>query len=108
MYFAVWATDREGTQAARLAVREAHRARLRDPGAHQVSVIAGGPTLRESDAAMNGSLLVIEADDIDAVRRFVSEDPYQVAGVYESVEIRPWQWGLGRPPEVEPGPGQVR
>jgi uncharacterized protein YciI len=97
MYFAVWATDREGTQAARLAVREAHRARLRAPGAHPVTVVAGGPTLSESEGAMNGSLLVIEADDIEAVRRFVAEDPYELAGIYARVEIRPWQWGLGVP-----------
>jgi uncharacterized protein YciI len=98
MYFAVWTTDRPGTLDARLQVRDAHRARLREPGAHAVKVVAGGPTLNERDASMNGSLLVIEADGIDAVRRFMSEDPYELAGVYASVEVRPWQWGLGRPP----------
>lgn len=97
MYFVVWATDRDGTQAERLAAREAHRARLRAPGVHPVVVVAGGPTLSEADGAMNGSLLVIEADDIDAVRRFVADDPYQLAGVYARVEIRPWHWGLGAP-----------
>jgi hypothetical protein len=97
MYFAVWATDRDGTKQARLAVREVHRARLREPGVHRVSVVAGGPTLSEPNGAMNGSLLVIEADDIEAVRRFVAEDPYELAGVYASVVIRPWQWGLGAP-----------
>jgi uncharacterized protein len=97
MYFAVWATDREGTQDKRLAVREAHRARLRDPGVHRVKVVVGGPTLSEADESMNGSLLVIEADDIDAVRRFVREDPYHLEGVYAAVEIRPWHWGLGAP-----------
>ena len=97
MYYAVWATDQPGTLAARLQARDAHRARLREPGVHPVKVVAGGPTLSESDASMNGSLLVIEAESIDAVRRFVAEDPYQLAGVYASVEVRPWQWGLGQP-----------
>jgi uncharacterized protein YciI len=97
MYFAVWATDRAGTQQKRLAVRDAHRARLREPGAHRVKVVLGGPTSSESSDAMNGSLLVIEADDIESVRRFVAEDPYELAGVYASVEIRPWNWGLGQP-----------
>ena len=101
MYFAVWATDREGTREARLAVREAHRVRLRAPGAHAVTVVAGGPTLSEADGAMNGTLLVVDADDIEAVRRFVAEDPYELAGVYARVEIRPWQWGLGVPARPE-------
>ena len=95
MFYAVWATDHPGMLATRLRVRDAHRARLRNPGEHPVKVVAGGPTLDETDAAMNGSLLVIEAESIEAVRRFVAEDPYAVEGVYARVEVRPWQWGLG-------------
>jgi uncharacterized protein YciI len=97
MYYAVWATDRPGTLATRLRVRDAHRARLREPGAHPVEVVAGGPTLDDADASMNGSLLVVRADSIEAVRRFVAEDPYQLEGVYAQVDVRAWQWGLGRP-----------
>ncbi|MEP6875860.1 MAG: YciI family protein [Burkholderiales bacterium] len=97
MYYAVWATDQPDTLAARLQARDAHRARLREPGVHPVKVVAGGPTLSETDASMNGSLLVIEAESIDAVRCYVAEDPYQLAGVYAHVEVRLWHWGLGQP-----------
>jgi uncharacterized protein YciI len=100
MYFAVWATDHEGKLEARMSTRDAHRARLANPGAHRVKVVLGGPTLSGPDASMNGSLLVIEADDIDTVRRFVAEDPYELAGVYARVEIRPWHWGTGRPTDA--------
>ena len=48
---------------------------------------------------MNGTLLVLQAEDIDAVRRFVADDPYVHEGVYKSVEVRPWAWGLGTPKE---------
>jgi uncharacterized protein len=97
MYYAVWATDRPGMLTTREQVRDAHRARLREPGAHAVTVIAGGPTLSETEGTMNGSLLVVEADSIDAVRRFMADDPYAIAQVYAQIEIRPWQWGLGAP-----------
>ena len=97
MYYAVWATDAPGMQAERQRVREAHRARLRAPGPHAVKVVAGGATLAEADGTMNGTLLIVEADTIDAVRRFVDADPYRLAGVYARVEVRPWQWGLGQP-----------
>jgi uncharacterized protein YciI len=100
MHYAVWATDRPGMLATRVRVREAHRARLRDPGAHPVTVVAGGPTLDDAHAAMNGSLLVVEAESVEAVRRFMAEDPYQLEGVYAQVEVRAWQWGLGRPPDT--------
>jgi uncharacterized protein YciI len=99
MYFAVWASDKPGMLTERQRVRDAHRARLRDPGAHALRVRLGGPTLDDA-GAMNGTLLVIEAADIDAVRRFMADDPYVAAGVYATVEIRPWAWGLGQPQEA--------
>jgi len=95
MYFAVWATDKIGMQEARRAQRPAHRARLRDPGSHRVRVLLGGPTLADDGDTMNGSLLVIDAEHIDAVRAYLADDPYVHAGVYATWEIRAWQCGLG-------------
>ena len=96
-YFAVWARDRPGMLEARLRVREAHRARLRE-GAPGLRVVLGGPTTGD-EGAMVGTLLVIEASDIERVRAFVAADPYVEAGVYEptSVQVLPWLWGIGRP-----------
>lgn len=91
--FAVWATDNAGALAAREAVRERHRARLRDPAPHDVRVVLGGPTF--DGGAMNGTLLVVEAASADAVRRFMDDDPYVLNGIYRSVEVRPWVCGLG-------------
>ena len=98
MLFAVWASDSEGALPARLRVREAHRARLRAPAPHEVEVLLAGPLLSEAvmnDAAMNGTLLIVRAENIDAVRAFVAADPYALAGVYGSVDIRPFKCGLG-------------
>lgn len=95
MHFSVWATDQPGMTAERARVREAHRARLREGGPDGLKVVLGGPTTDEA-GAMNGSLLVVEARDIAAVRDFIAGDPYVLCGVYDTVEIRPWRWGLGR------------
>ena len=92
--FAIWATDRPGMAAERERVREAHRARLREGGRDGLKVVLGGPTTDEA-GAMNGSLLVVEAHDIAAVREFLAGDPYVLGGVYATVEIRPWRCGLG-------------
>lgn len=94
-YFAVFATDRPGSAALRAEIRETHRRYLRAPGGHDVVVRLGGPTLEEYSGAMNGTLLVVEAADIAAVRAFVADDPYSHAGLFASVEIRPWCWSLG-------------
>jgi uncharacterized protein YciI len=95
MLYAVWATDRPGMLAERQRVREAHRARLRDPGDHPVLVLQAGVTLDETTGAMNGTLLVVQAETPEAVRAFVDGDPYVAAGVYGTIDIRPWRCGLG-------------
>ncbi len=69
--------------------------RLREGGPDGLKVVLGGPTIDEA-GAMNGSLLVVEARDIAAVRAFLADDPYVLCGVYATVEVRPWRWGLGR------------
>ena len=96
MYFVVFGTDRPGTEQLRLDTRPSHQAHLRDPG-HAVKVLHGGPTLAADGSRMNGSMLVIEAERLEDVQAFVAEDPYSKAGLFETVEIRPWKWGLGAP-----------
>ncbi|MNN54297.1 YciI-like protein [compost metagenome] len=95
-YFAVFATDRPGQFDLRQSIRSAHREHLRDPYPHPVVVRLGGPTL-SNDGRMNGSLLVVEAASLAEVQAFLDDDPYVRAGIFEHVEIRPWNWGLGNP-----------
>ena len=107
MRYVIWATDREGSLPDRQRVREEHRARLRNPAPHEVTVLLAGPTLEEADLSMNGTLLVVEATSADAVRAFIADDPYMRYGVYLSVDIRPWHCGLGPlslPAEHTPSP----
>jgi hypothetical protein len=93
--FAVWARDHDGAQPDRQRVREAHRARLRAPAPHPVTVLAAGPMLGGPEQAMNGTLLIVVAPSLADVQRFVDDDPYVLAGVYASVDIQPWRCGLG-------------
>jgi uncharacterized protein len=97
MYFAVFATDRNGMQTVRAVTRPVHREYPRNPAGHPVKVRIGGPTLDEADEQMIGTMLVVEADSIDAARAFLSDDPYAKVGLYAAVEVRPWVWGLGNP-----------
>ncbi|MCW5625579.1 MAG: YciI family protein [Burkholderiales bacterium] len=96
-YFALFGTDKPGMLDVRLATRPSHRAYLHDPTAHDVKVLHGGPTAADDGVTMNGSLLVVEAESLDAVRRFAAGDPYAKAGIFERMEIRPWLWATGRP-----------
>jgi uncharacterized protein YciI len=95
-YFVVFATDRPGFEQIRATHRPAHRERLRRHD-HPVTVRIGGPTLDAIEGNMNGTMLVIEAETEDAVRAYLAEDPYMLVGLYERLEIRPFNWGLGQP-----------
>jgi uncharacterized protein len=97
MFFVVYASDKPGQGELRASIRETHRAHLRNPGRHEVRVRLGGPTLDECGLEMRGTMLVIEADSIEAVRAFLADDPYCRAGLFASMEIRPWRWGIGLP-----------
>lgn len=95
MQFVIWATDHPARSAQRQQVREAHRARLRDPAPHRVQVLLAGPTLDAAAEAMNGTLMVVEAASLAEVQAFVADDPYVQHGIYDRIDIRPWRRGLG-------------
>ena len=46
---------------------------------------------------VNGSLVVIVADDLAAAEAITAADPYAQAGLFAQVEIRPWLWALKNP-----------
>lgn len=106
MQFVVFATDKPGSIELRKRTRPEHRSHLRNDAAHAVRVLLAGPTLDPSSAQMNGTLLVVEADSIDAVILFVDADPYSKVGLFEQVHIRPWSCGLGQIDPTVPDPAR--
>ncbi len=94
MLFALICTDKPGAQDLRTATRDAH---LEFLGAHRDKVVLGGPFTTEDASGMNGSLIVMQGDSIDEVRAIAEQDPYAQAGLFESVDVRPWKWTVGNP-----------
>jgi uncharacterized protein YciI len=95
-FFVVMATDRPGSLALREQLRPTHREWLRNHPGHDVAVLHGGPTLG-GDGKMNGTVLIIQAQNLQQARRFVEADPYSVGALFAEVVIRPWRWSLGQP-----------
>jgi uncharacterized protein YciI len=88
--FVLTCTDKPGALEARMGARDAHLAYVRDSGVLKL----GGPLL-DDQGAMAGSLLVIDVADRAAAQAFSDKDPYQAAGVFERVEIRPFKLTFG-------------
>jgi len=71
----------------RAATRPAHLAWLAD----KVGVVKlAGPFLGADDA-MTGSLLIIEAESLEAAQAFHAEDPYAKAGLFDHSTIDAWR-----------------
>lgn len=96
MLYALICTDKTGALQTRLDNRPAHLEFIKGLGD---SLKAAGPFL-DDDGNMTGSLVVIEASNRDEALAISQEDPYAKAGLFESVEIRPWNWVVKNPEAV--------
>jgi uncharacterized protein YciI len=95
MLFAVICNDKPGHLDLRMETRPEHLVYLEGLNASGALALAG-PFL-DVEGKPNGSLLVIEAADQEAAQELAGGDPYAKAGLFASVEVRPWNWVFNRP-----------
>ncbi|SJM31632.1 YciI-like protein [Mesorhizobium delmotii] len=95
MLFALICKDRAGRLQVRLDTRPEHVAFLEGLNGEKKLAFAG-PFL-DTDGKPNGSLVVVEAPDLAAAEALSAADPYAKAGLFESVEIRQWNWTFNKP-----------
>jgi len=88
--FAITCKDKLGALETRLATRPVHLDYLK---ASTGLKLAGA--LLGDDGNPVGSLLIVEADDLAAAQAQADNDPFTVAGVFESVEVRAWRVAIG-------------
>ncbi len=86
--------DKPGALPIRLDNRPAHLAYLADNAA---AIRIAGPYLDEASGEPRGSMLIVEADSLEAATALLARDPYAIAGLFAEVEIRPWRWVVGVP-----------
>lgn len=95
MLYALICTDKQpGGLAIRKETRPAHLEYIASLGA---KVKIAGPLLTDDGETPTGSLIIVEADNIDEAKQLADGDPYAKAGVFETVEIRAWNWLIGNP-----------
>lgn len=95
MLFAFLCTDKSGHLQVRIDTRPAHVEHLNKLNAEGTLKFAG-PFL-DDDGKPNGSLVVVEAADIAAARTIAEADPYYLAGLFEKVDVKPWNWVFNNP-----------
>ena len=94
MLFVATCTDKPDSHALRLETRPAHLAYLGGLGAR---VKAGGALLSADRASVIGSLLILEGEDEAEIVALLAEDPYARAGLFASIDVKPWRQAVGVP-----------
>lgn len=95
MFFAIMATDTSNSLQARLAARPDHLQRLQALQTAGRLLLAGPhPAIESEDpgpAGFSGSLIVAEFASLAEAKAWADADPYQLAGVYQNVVIKPFK-----------------
>lgn len=98
MIFAVICKDKPGHLEIRKETRPEHLAYLEELN-EQGTLKFAGPFLDDEDQPL-GSLVMIEAEDRARAEAIAANDPYAIAGLFETVEVRRWNWTFNNPEKV--------
>ena len=98
MLYSMVGIDVENSLKARLAARPDHVERLKQLVSQGKLILAGpNPAIDSSDpgdAGFTGSIIIAEFDSLQAAQEWADQDPYILAGVYASVEVKPFKQAL--------------
>lgn len=87
-FYVLYAKDKPNSLELRLEHYPAHRAFIEShDGADDVCVVMSGPLQTDDGTTMIGSLLLIDAPSREAAERFVAQDPFTHAGIWQEVHI---------------------
>lgn len=98
MLYALICTDKPNSLGLRKAKRPEHVDYLQSLGD---ALVIAGPFTEADGQTMNGSLIVVEAASMEAAREIAAGDPFAQAGLFASVEIRPWIWTMNAPADED-------
>lgn len=95
MWYVIFSEDVPNSLPMRKETRPAHLARLHALAEEGRLLVAGpNPAIDAEDpaeAGFTGSTVIAEFDSLDAARAWADADPYNAAGVYASVIVKPFR-----------------
>jgi uncharacterized protein len=90
MLFAIITNDKKDGLDLRLSTRPEHVKYLESLGE---TLVFAGPFL-DDEGQSNGSLVMVEADNLAQAEQIAAGDPFQIAGLFASSSVRPWKWTI--------------
>jgi len=90
--FLINARDKADSLDLRLATRQAH---LDWAVSFKDRIAMAGPVFLDDGITMAGTTFVMNFDTLGEARAWAAQDPYAVAGLFDRVEIIPFNWSIG-------------
>lgn len=95
MYYIIYCEDHVASLDKRLAARPKHLERLENLKNEGRLLVAGpNPAIDSEDpgpAGFSGSLIIAEFENLQNATQWADADPYQAAGVYKNVTVKPFK-----------------
>jgi uncharacterized protein len=88
MLFAIMLIDKPDGAILRAETAPTHRVYV---GNHAAGMRLGGPLLADDYETMIGSLIIKDFPDQAAAEQFIANEPYNKAGLFETVIIKPFE-----------------
>ncbi|MDO9416533.1 YciI-like protein [Pararhizobium sp.] len=95
MLFAFLCTDKPNSLQVRMDARPEHVAWLN--GLNDAGTLKFAGPFLDAESKPNGSLVVVKAETIEDAQALSAADPYAKAGLFASVDIKPWNWVFNNP-----------
>ena len=88
MPYAIITHDKPGHAEVRASNRATHIEYLK---ANQQMLLAAGALLADDGSPGEGGLLLVDTDDRAVAERFIADDPFTKAGLFEKVVVTRWR-----------------
>ena len=95
MWYSIYCEDKKNSLDLRMKTRESHLEQLKlllDQG--RILIAGPCPAIDNEDPGehgFTGSLIVADFPSIQEAREWAKNDPYYIAGVFESVTVKPFK-----------------
>jgi hypothetical protein len=94
MFFVATCIDKPGALPIRMENRPAHLAYLNALG---TKLKVAGALLSPDGQSPIGTMLIFDAGTRAQVDGYLADDPYARAGLFASLDVKPWRQGVGQP-----------
>jgi uncharacterized protein YciI len=88
MPYAIQTVDKPGTAELRASTRASHLEYLTR---NQDKLLAAGALIDDDGTGGHGGLLIVDTDDRAEAERFIAEDPFTKAGLFQKVTVTRWR-----------------